>query len=143
MTDVDTRFRTAYAEFVRDDGISCGPSMTVEYFKDECDINNIMKKFEETGQLPNMIKENPQYGDFSDVPTYQEALHIVALAHEQFDALDAHVRKRFDNDPAKFLDFVNDPSNQEELVRLGLATKQDDVAVTTPDVVKTTSDKEI
>jgi len=30
---------------------------------------------------------------------------------------------RFENDPAKFLEFVNDPKNDEDLIKMGLATK--------------------
>ena len=43
------------------------------------------------------------------------------LAQEQFAALDAAVRSRFDNDPAKFLEFTADPANADEMVKMGLA----------------------
>lgn len=98
----------------------------------DCDINLLMKRFERTGQLPDMIQKNPAYGDYSAVPDYQEALDIVRHADEQFINLDAHVRNRFDNDPAKFLAFANDPANQKELAKMGLlnaeATKRLDDA---------------
>lgn len=86
----------------------------------DCDINLIMKRFEKTGQLPDMIVRNPAYGDFSNAPDYQEALHIVRHAEEQFSNLDAPVRNRFSNDPVKFLEFANDPANVDELDKMGL-----------------------
>ena len=55
---------------------------------------------------------------------FQEAMEIVELAKLQFAALDAHVRKRFDNDPAKFLEFAEDPKNGQELVKMGLAVER-------------------
>lgn len=86
----------------------------------DCDINAMFKRYERTGQLPEMIVRQPRYGDFSDVPTYQEALDIVRMAQEQFDALDVNVRNRFENDPAKFLAFVTDDKNYDEAVKMGL-----------------------
>lgn len=86
----------------------------------DTDINAIMKRFERTGQLPDMIAHTPRYGDFSEVPSYQEALEIVNLANDQFSNLDANVRNRFDNDPAKFLGFATDPKNMDELEKMGL-----------------------
>ncbi|QXP08268.1 MAG: internal scaffolding protein [Arizlama microvirus] len=86
----------------------------------DSDINAIFKRFEKTGQLPNMIAKNPAYGDFTNVPDYQDALHIVMQSNDQFANLDVNLRNRFDNDPAKFLEFATDPKNVEELAKLGL-----------------------
>lgn len=97
---------------------------THRYMKDECDINMIMKKFEKTGQLPEMIKNNPQYGDFTDAPDYQTALHTVMHAQEQFANLSAKVRNRFNNDPAEFLEFATNPENLKEMVKMGLAEER-------------------
>lgn len=89
--------------------------------KAACDINNILARFEKTGQLPQMISRDARYGDFSDVATYDQAMMVVAHAQEQFDALDAVVRKRFGNDPAQMLEFCSDPKNKDEMIKLGLA----------------------
>lgn len=93
--------------------------------KDAADINNILRRYEKTGELPVMIERDPSWGDFSDVPSFQEALDIVAKAEDQFAALDAHVRRRFDNDPAKFLEFASDDKNKAEMAKLGLLKAQD------------------
>jgi len=86
----------------------------------DCDINLLFKRFEKTGQLPDVIARNGSYGDFSNVPDYQEACNIVKMANEQFSLLDAPIRNRFDNDPAKFLAFVNDEKNMDEMAKMGL-----------------------
>ena len=52
---------------------------------------------------------------------YHEAQNIVINAQNQFNALNASLRKKFDNDPALFLAFAEDPKNAQELVTLGLA----------------------
>lgn len=106
-----------------DQGIKCGKSHTKQEFKEECDINNILKRYENDGLLPDMIKVDPQYGDFSNVASYQEACNITIKAQEQFLALSAKVRAKFNHDPAEMLAFVANPKNKEELVELGLAVK--------------------
>lgn len=93
---------------------------TKQQFKDECNINVIMDRFKKTGQLPTMIKQNPQFADFSDMPTYKEALELVLYSNDQFMALPANVRERFRNDPANFLEFASNPENAEEMAKLGL-----------------------
>lgn len=100
------------------------PTRTKQSFKEECDINNILKKYGRTGQLPDLIEKDPIYGDFSEPTSYQEAMNLVILANEQFANLSAKTRERFSNDPVKFLEFTNNPENIDEMVKLGLAKKQ-------------------
>nr|WAE43787.1 MAG: internal scaffolding protein [Microviridae sp.] len=86
----------------------------------DCDINIIMKKYERTGLLPDLILKDGRYGDFSDVPTYQESCEIVRAAQEQFDALGVDIRNRFNNDPVQFLAFASNDANYDEMARMGL-----------------------
>jgi len=117
-------FRNRYAPYKRTGQIACGDlTRTKQADAAACDINNIMKKYEKTGVLPDLIKKNPRYGDFSDVPTYQDSLHLVHFSQEQFASLSAKVRRRFHNDPVEFLAFTQDASNAEEMAKLGLMSK--------------------
>lgn len=101
-------------------GLVCAdPSMAQQQFRDECDINVILERFNVTGQLP-VVPLNPEFGDFTGVYDYQSALNAVMAAEESFDALPARVRERFGNDPAAFVDFCLDESNREEIRQLGL-----------------------
>jgi len=86
----------------------------------DTDINLLFKRFERTGQLPNIIQQQPQYGDYSSVPDYQESLNIVIRAKQQFALLDVSLRNRFENDPAKFLEFCSNDQNLDEMEKLGL-----------------------
>lgn len=102
-------------------GLGCrDKSLAKQSEKDSSDVNNILKRYEKTGVLPDLIREDGHYGDYSDVLTYQESLAVVSHAQEQFAALDAHVRLRFNNDPAEFLAFATDPKNAKEMRDLGL-----------------------
>lgn len=96
-------------------------SLTKQAHKAECDINNIMKRFEKTGMLEHANTFKGQYGDFTDVPqSYQDALEQVREAEGMFMTLPAKARKRFENNPGAFLGFVQDPTNREEMIELGL-----------------------
>lgn len=123
----ETKFRTNYqpqVKVVAPVQPKGKPGRTKQSFKDECDINNIMKKFATKGILPEMIKRNPVYGDFSEPLDYQESCNLVLRADEQFQALPARVRERFQNSPAKFLEFAASPENALEMARMGLLTPE-------------------
>lgn len=96
------------------------PSLTQQHFKDDCDINKIIERFTRTGLMPQYPGEEMHYGDYTSSVDYHEAMTIVAQAREQFEALPSAVRDKFDNDPAKMLDFVSKKENIEESVKLGL-----------------------
>lgn len=92
---------------------------TKQSFKDECDINKIMARFIKTRTLDFQQTMQPRYGD-STGRDYQAAMFTVAAANGLFAAMPSHLRSRFDNDPAKFLDFVGDKRNRAEAEDLGL-----------------------
>jgi len=100
------------------------PGVTQQSFKDECDINLIIDRARNGAAISHLNARVAQYGDFSSIPDYRSALDQVNRANGMFMELDAKVRERFANDPAKFLDFVQNPANSDELVRLGLATRK-------------------
>ncbi len=90
---------------------------------DECDVNKILGRFRTTGFMNHINLNRPCYEDFSDTPSYVEALNQIRKAEDAFAALPARVRARVDNDPGKLIDFVNDPDNDAELIELGLKNK--------------------
>lgn len=130
MIDLDTGeilptfFRTGY-NYDRDQASrqagtrNTQPSLTQQQFKEEADINTIVRRFGLTGQLPDNPRV-PSYGDFTQVTDYQTALNAVRSAEEAFMALPAAVRAEFANDPQKLLTAVEDPSQRDKLRELGL-----------------------
>ncbi len=106
------------------------PSRTKQSFRDECDINHILRQFNVTGQLPTGSVQ-PQYGDFSGITDYQSALNAVMAAQDSFLQLPAKVRAKFDNDPALFVEFASDEANRDEMKALGLLHEETAQAVVT------------
>lgn len=96
-----------------------GKGRTKQSFKDECDINHIIKRFMKTGVLDFVAKHAPQYGDVTGI-SFTMALDTVAKAQSLFADLPAKLRARFGNNPAEFFEFIQDDTNKEEAQRLGL-----------------------
>lgn len=106
------------------------PSATLQSFRDDADINCIIARFENTGVLvdPSVpVSRTPSFGDFSDLPTYQEAQNVILAAKNAFDTLSAKIRERFHNDPAAYYDFVRSlkkgSDDYVEAVRLGIVNQ--------------------
>lgn len=105
------------------------PSLTKQSFRDEVDINTIVRRFGLTGELPTGVAV-PSYGDYSGVVDFHTAMNAVAKANEAFDAMPGEVRARFHNDPQEFLEFFADEANRGEAEKLGLVVpKKPDVDV--------------
>lgn len=96
-------------------------SLTEQQYKDACDINKILKRLVKTGIEP-INKNEPQYGDFSSAPDYQEACNIIIQSEEQFNGLSSEIRERFNNDPAKFLEFA-EQADEQGLYEIGAGPK--------------------
>jgi phage internal scaffolding protein len=91
-----------------------GPSLTVQSQSEDADLNVMLKRFGVTGKMPEVVRL-PQYGDFSNVRDYQSAMNAIIEAEDNFLELTPEVRARFENNPQKLLDFVENPANLAEL----------------------------
>ena len=99
-------------------------SLTHQEFAEESDINTIIERFG-IGENPVEAQRWVTNVDISEAPSnYQDVMNQLNEAAAQFMSLPARVRSRFENDPAKFVDFVSDPANVDEMIRLGLAVER-------------------
>jgi len=109
-------------------GLHCeDASLAQQHFKDECDINNILRQFNITGLLPEATL-SPRYGDFTGIADYHSALNQVIAAEDEFMSLPATIRARFENDPAQLIDFLDKSENLNEAISLGLVNKPAETA---------------
>lgn len=100
------------------------PSRTQQHFKKECDVNSIMEKYRKTGMMTHVRSTSPSVGDFSAYGDFKTNLDLVRNAADEFAALPAHIRKRFNNDPANLIEFVYNDENREEAEKLGLVPQK-------------------
>lgn len=99
-------------------------SRTRQEFAEECDINTIMERYEATGVISHVNHAEPMYLDTTIYPDLRGALDAFRDATQSFNALPAKVRKEFDNDPQKFVDFASDPANLKQMREWGLAAPE-------------------
>ncbi len=94
--------------------------LTKESMAAECDINNIMKRYEKTGLHDHVNTHQGDYGDYTQVQDYQISLQQIINAKDMFQSIPASIRSRFNNSPKEFLDFVSDENNVPEMREMGL-----------------------
>ncbi|WNK14838.1 MAG: internal scaffolding protein [Microvirus sp.] len=102
-------------------GLACTEEegLTQQQFKEETDINTIVKRFGLTGELPGDF-QMPRSGDFTEVNDFQSAMNMIRTAQQEFDRMPAELRARFNFDPQRLFDFLDDGNNRAEALKLGL-----------------------
>lgn len=100
------------------------PSKTQQHYKDQCDINKIMKRFSATQSADFLSTFNSavsgRFEDVTGIPDYRVALDRIMRAEAVFEAFPSKVRAQFENDPARFLDFCQNEANRPQLAEWGL-----------------------
>lgn len=91
-----------------------GESRTKQAFKDQCDINKILKKAQRAGSLSHLVKHGAHYGDFSDVPDLLTANARIQAGQSIYDELPSELKREFP-DMYSFFEYVNNPENQVDL----------------------------
>lgn len=99
------------------------PSKTQQQFKDDTDVNVIMRRFLGGKSIPPITSKTGVYGDFTQLQSYQQSLNTVLQAQEEFSKLPSEVRRRFSNNPKDLINFLSDKKNDEEAYKLGLRVK--------------------
>lgn len=108
-----------------------GVSLTVQSAAEDCDLNVIMKRFGIGAALP-VNPRPPMYGDFTEIGDYRSALNAVRNAEMAFMEFPAELRARFANNPQMMLEFVENPANYDEAVKLGICKARAPVNPPTP-----------
>lgn len=99
------------------------PSKAKQSFLKDADINNIMRKYINTGVLvadDGTPRRSPLWGDFATGADYQTICNNLIQLKADFLNLKSETRELFNNNPSELLDFMADPSNAAECVELGL-----------------------
>ena len=123
QTKIYSRFSTPDSR-----AVEFGPSMTQQHFKDECDINVILKSYR--GKIP--ASTEPAFFMDCTVTDLQSAYEIAEDIGARFDSLDSEVRARFNNNPLELLEFVHNADNETAAIELGLLPKPESAPASEP-----------
>lgn len=89
---------------------------TVQSFKDETNINRLLARAQRSGTLSHIEKFGGIYGEMADFDMLEAQLRL-RRGQEAFDRLPSEVRREFNNSPAEFYQYVNDPANIGDLAK--------------------------
>jgi phage internal scaffolding protein len=119
------KHRSRYSKRIPCQLICEDDSLTDQSQMCECDIDSIIRRYDQTGLLTHVNRMVANYGDFTEHNEYQEALNLVTEAQQNFSQLPSDLRAKFANDPGIFLEFCTNPDNYEKMVELGIAKPND------------------
>lgn len=91
---------------------------TKQAFKDSTDINKLLAKAARGESLSHLQRHGAVYGDFTDMPDLLAAQQRLARGQEIFAELPGEIRREFNQSPAAFFEYVNDPANIDKLPTL-------------------------
>ena len=98
----------------------CGQGKTDQSYKEYCQIKHLVSQTEAKGLLRASQQFEGQMDDLPDID-FQQAQFMVAKAQSMFEAMPSGIRANFENSPAKFMDFINNPDNAQAVRDMGLA----------------------
>ncbi len=87
---------------------------------DACDINKLMERYRNGGEIQHINRAQAQYGDFSSGQDFTDAYTAISKAERAFSELPAHIRDKFGNNPEVFLYKMEDPEVQLQMSKLGV-----------------------
>lgn len=100
------------------------PVLTKQSFKDECDINHIVSRFQTTGNLPFNNMSDPQYG-FAPEIDFKTALDLTKSLQTEFSNLSDEKKDFFEHDFRNYGEFLNEYAESPESFYESEAAKPD------------------
>lgn len=120
MVKFFTRFNSAPAVSLKFEE----QSMTDQSFAEDADINQCLKKYGsvENYNAAQALAGVSKQGVFADVSAmdFEKAQALVNDANAEFAQLPSDIRDYFNNNPSILLEFLANPDNKAEAIRLGL-----------------------
>lgn len=96
-----------------------------QQFKDECDINKIMSRYQKTGLINHVNNHSAQYGAATS-QDFRESMELITNATQMFNDLPSKTRRRFGNSPEAFLEFM-ETADGDQLIEMGMAEPKHEI----------------
>ena len=99
-------------------------TLTEQSHEKETNINEIVKKHGAVLSQGYVDISSLRFDDVSN-NDFQEMVHMLMKGKESFEKVPSVIRNKFENDPAKFMDFVHNPDSKDQLVEWGMLKESD------------------
>lgn len=87
-------------------------TLVQQHFKEEVDINTIVRRFGLTAELPAWSRQG-MYGDFTGISDFDSAVDRIRHTQAAFMGLPAEIRDHFKNDPGELVRYASSVSEEE------------------------------
>lgn len=131
--------------FVGQDFQNC-PTLAEQHSANETDLNYLIARYR-PDELAAYIAAKSQHKqeivghDFSIEPDLQTGMNITYRLKKAYQGLSDEIKSQFRNH-VEFLKFIDNPANQEKMIKLGLMTKTEIAEHVTPVTTPTQETKE-
>jgi hypothetical protein len=102
-----------------------GPSLTKQSYKKQCDIQHIMRGYKSTGVFSHLNKnaKNLTFGEVNINKSWHETQNLLASLRSKFETMPDTIKLKFKTSK-NMIDFISDPKNLKESVKLGLLSDE-------------------
>jgi hypothetical protein len=118
------KFRKAYDPQVRVTSDPKGESLTEQSFRDLVLSKNIITKALHGRPIDHLNMGQAIEGNPLTEETFHEYMNKIAETKSQFEQMPSKIRAQFENDPAKMLAALNDETQREKLLEIGLIAEK-------------------
>lgn len=87
-------------------------TLVQQHFKDEVDVNTIVRRFGITAGMP-FGRDGGMYGDFTGIVDYESAVALVNDTEARFARLPAEIREKFRNNPGELVRFAQENTPED------------------------------
>lgn len=121
------------------------PTLTEQHSGFMTDVNYLVNKYKPDELAAyiaarNSFRREILHHDFSAEPTFLDAKNLVYKLQTEFQKLPDEIRLQFKSH-VEFLKFIDNPANQEKMIKLGLMTKKEIIANTVDQAITKTPDE--
>ncbi|WP_167519421.1 hypothetical protein [Intestinirhabdus alba] len=97
------------------------PTLTQQHFAQETDINQIVRRAINTGDVSVFTPaDRSEFYDCTVYEDYQSSLHFLKEIEDDFSSLPSDIRRQFNDRADNYVRFMTDPANVGKAVELGL-----------------------
>lgn len=108
------------------------PSLAQQHFAEECDVNNIVSRAIQTGDVSVFTaSDRAHFYDTTVARDYAEAMALMDDVNDDFNSLPSQVREYFGHDVSNYLAFMSNP-DIDKAVELGLLERSSSVEGSLP-----------
>jgi phage internal scaffolding protein len=94
--------------------------LTEQHHKDELDVKSIVRGIQKGVYSKHLKEFEGKYIDLPGSVDFLEAKNTITRAKEMWATVPSNVRAHFQNDPGRYVDFMSNPDNYDEIKKLGI-----------------------